>query len=39
MVDMGVAITLLRKKWTDAHSLTLKKKAGGYISGTNGTAV
>ena len=39
MVDMGVAITLLMKKWTDAHSLTMKEKAAEYILGTNRTAV
>ena len=39
MVDMGVAITLLTKKWADSHGLTMKEKAAEYISGTNGTAV
>ena len=36
MVDMGMAITLLMKKWVDAHRLTMKVKAAKYISGTNG---
>ena len=31
MVDMGVAITLLMKKWADAFGLTLKEKATKYI--------
>ena len=39
MVDMGVAITLLMKKWADAHGLTMREKAAEYISGTNGTMV
>ena len=39
MVDMDVAITLLTKKWADAHGLTVKEKAAEYISGTNGTMV
>ena len=39
MVDMGVAITLLTKKWADAHGLIVKEKAAEYILGTNGTAV
>ena len=39
MVDMGAAITLLIKKWADAHSLTMKEKAAKYISGANSTAV
>ena len=38
MVDTGVAITLLMKKWADAHGLTVKEKAAKYISGSNGTA-
>ena len=38
MVDTGVAITLLMKKWVDAHGLTVKEKAAEYILGTNGTA-
>ena len=32
MVDTGAAITLLTKKWVDAHSLSLKEKAAEYIS-------
>ena len=39
MVDMGTAITLLTKKWADAHGLTVKERAAKYISGANGTAV
>ena len=39
MVDTGMAITLLMKKWADAHGLTMKEKVAEYISGTNGTAV
>ena len=39
MVNMGTAITLLMKKWVDAHGLTVKEKVAEYISGTNGTAV
>ena len=39
MVDMGVAITLLMKKWADAHELTMKEKVAKYISGANGIAV
>ena len=39
MVDMGMAITLLMKKWVDAHGLTMKEKAAEYISGANGTMV
>ena len=39
MVDIGVAIMLLTKKWADIHSLAVKVKASQYISGTNGTVV
>ena len=39
MVDMGMAITLLMKKWVDTHGLTMKEKAAEYISGANGTVV
>ena len=39
MVDTGVAITLLIKKWADAHGLTMKEKAAEYILGANGTVV
>ena len=39
MVDMGMAITLLTKKWADAHGLTMKEKVNEYISGTNGMGV
>ena len=37
MVNTCTAITLLIKKWADAHGLTVKEKAAEYISGTNGT--
>ena len=36
MVDTGVAITLLMKKWADAHGLTVKEKVAEYILGANG---
>ena len=39
MVDTGTVITLLAKKWVDAHSLTMKEKAAEYISGANGIVV
>ena len=39
MVDMGMTITLLTKKWADVHGLTMKEKAGEYILGTNSTVV
>ena len=39
MVDMGAAITLLTKKWAEAHGLTMKEKVAEYISGANGTVV
>ena len=39
MVDTGTAITLLTKKWVDAHGLPVREKAAKYISGTNGTVV
>ena len=39
MVNTRAAITLLTKKWADAHGLPVKEKAAEYISGTNGTAV
>ena len=39
MVDTGAAITLLMKKWVDAHGLTVKEKAAESILGTNGTVV
>ena len=39
MVDMGMAITLLTKKWADAHGLPMKEKAAEYISVANGTVV
>ena len=35
MVDMATAITLLMKKWADAHGLTVKEKAAEYISDAN----
>ena len=39
MVNMSMAITLLMKKWADAHGLTTKEKVAKYILGANGTAV
>ena len=39
MVSTSVAITLLMKKWADAHGLTVKEKAAKYISGTDGMVV
>ena len=39
MVDMGMAITLLMKRWADVHGLTVKEKAAEYISGANGMVV
>ena len=39
MVDIGVAITILTKKWADAHGLTVKEKVAEYISGANGMTV
>ena len=39
IVDMGGAITLLIKKWADAHGLTMKEKVAEYILSTNGIAV
>ena len=39
MVDMGRAITLLMKKWADAHGLTMREKVAEYISGANRMAV
>ena len=39
MVDTAMAITLLTKKWADAHGLTMKEKAAEYILGANGTSV
>ena len=39
MVNMGAAITLLMKKWADAHGLTMKENAAKYILGTNGIVV
>ena len=39
MVDTGVAITLLMKKWVDTHRLTIKEKAAKYILGANGASV
>ena len=39
MVDTGAAITLLTKKWVDAHGLPVREKAAEYIWGTNGTVV
>ena len=39
IVDTGMAITLLMKKWADAHGLTVKEKAAENISGANSTVV
>ena len=39
MVDTGADITLLMKKWADAHNLTMKEKVTEYILGANGTVV
>ena len=39
MVDTGAAITLLTKKWVDAHGLPMREKVAEYISGANGTVV
>ena len=39
MVNTGVAITLLMKKWADAHGLTMKEKVAKYILGANRTMV
>ena len=36
---MGAAITLLTKKWVDAHGLAIKEKAAKYIFGASGTFV
>ena len=34
-----MAITLLTKKWADAHGLPVREKVAGYISGANRTVV
>ena len=39
MVDMGMAIILMTKKWADAHGLTIKEKVAEYILGANGIVV
>ena len=39
MVDTGMAITLLMKKWANAHGLKVKEKVAKYISSANGTVV
>ena len=39
MVDTGVAIMLVSKKWVDAQGLTMKEKVVKYILGANGTTV
>ena len=39
MVNTGVAITLLMKKWANAHGLAVKEKAAKYILGANGTSI
>ena len=39
MVDTGMAITLLTKKWADAHGLPVREKVAEYILDANGTVV
>ena len=39
MLNIGVAITLLTKKWADTHCLTVKEKVAKYILSTNGTSI
>ena len=39
MVDTGTAITLLMKRWADAHGMTIKENVAEYISGANGIDV
>ena len=39
MINIGVAITLLKKKWVDTHGLAIKEKVAKYISCANGTFV
>ena len=39
MVDTGVDITLLMKKWANAHGLAVKEKMAEYILGANGTSI
>ena len=39
MVDMGVAIILLMKKWVDTHGLTMNHNVSEYTSGMNGMPV
>ena len=39
MVDIGAAIMLLIKKYTDAHGLIMKEKVVECILGANGIAV
>ena len=39
MVNTGVAIVLLTKKWVDAYGLAMKEKVAKYISGANSRAV
>ena len=39
IVNPGAAITLLVKKWADAHSLTVKEKGGKYNAVANGIVV
>ena len=39
MVDTGAPITLLTKKWADAHGLTVKEKMDKYILDANGMGV
>ena len=39
VIDIAAAITLLMKKWADAHGLTVKGKVAENISGANGIVV
>ena len=39
VVNTGVAINLLMKKWADAHGLTMKEKVTKYISSANEVVV
>ena len=39
MVDTGVAIMMLTKKYAEAYSLINKEKVPEYILGANGTRV
>ena len=39
IANIRAAITLLMKKWADAHGMTVKEKVAEYISGANSTVV